>query len=67
MSRALKSEQKEAISTLVSGTVTCRVANWFLEKHDISGDGSYERNNDEKASSVVVVCSIQRIVYDQME
>ena len=62
MSRALKSEQKEAISTLV-----CRIANWFLEKHDISSDGSYERNNDEKASSVVFVCPIQRIVYDQME
>ena len=34
---------------------TCRVANWLLEKPDISGVGSYERNNDGKASSLVVV------------
>ena len=38
-----------------------------MEKHDISGDGSYERNNDGKASSIAVLCLIQRIVYDQME
>ena len=47
--------------------LTGRVANWFLERHDISCDGCYERNNDGKASSEVVVFPIQRIVNDQME
>ena len=39
----------------------------FLEKPDILGVSSHERNYDGKASSVVVVCPLQRIVYDQME
>ena len=43
------------------------VANQLLEKPDISGVGSYERNSDGQALSVVVVCPLQRIVYDQME
>ena len=38
-----------------------------MKKPDISGVGSYERNYDGKSSSVVVVCPLQRIVYDQME
>ena len=38
-----------------------------MEKPDISGVGSYERNSDRQALSVVVVCPLQRIVYDQME
>ena len=46
---------------------TSRVANWLLEKLDISGVGSYERNYFEKPSSVVVVRPLQRIVYNQME
>ena len=46
---------------------TSRVANRLLEKPDISGVGSYERNIDGQALSVVVVCPVQRIVYDHME
>ena len=42
MSRALKLEQTEAISTLVAGS-TGRVTNWLLENPDISGVGSYEK------------------------
>ena len=38
-----------------------------MEKPYISGVGSYERNSDGQALSVVVVCPLQRIVYDQME
>ena len=37
------------------------------EKPDISAVGSYERNNDRKASSVIVICQLQHIFYDQME
>ena len=38
-----------------------------MEKPDIAGVGTYERNSDGQALSVVVVCPLQRIVYDQME
>ena len=54
-------------SNFYSGFWKGFVANWLLEKPDISDVGSYERNNDGKASSVVVVCPLQGIVYDQME
>ena len=69
MFSALKSQQKEAISILVSGKEllavlpTGRVANWPLEKPAISGVDSHERNYGGKPSSVVVVCRLQRIVY----
>ena len=59
MSRALKSEQQERISWSC-----CQRA---FGKPDILGVGSYERNNDGQALSVVVVCPLQRNVYDQME
>ena len=42
MSRALKLEQTEAISTLAAG-FTGRVTNRLLENPDISGVGSYEK------------------------
>ena len=38
-----------------------------MEKPDIAGVGSYERNSDGQALSVVVVYPLQRIAYDQME
>ena len=66
MSRALRSEQKDPISTLVPG-FTCRVGNGLLENPDISGAGFYERNYDGKPSDVVVVCPFQRNVCDQMK
>ena len=46
---------------------TGRVVNRLLEKPYISGVGSYERDSDGQALSVVVVCPLQLIVYDQME
>ena len=40
-----------------------RVANWLLEKPNISGVGSHERNYDGKPSSVVVFRPPQNIFY----
>ena len=51
MSRALKSEQRERISWSC-----CQRA---FGKPDILGVGSYERNNDGQALSVVVVCNMK--------
>ena len=68
MSCAVKLEPKR--NNFYSGFrkgCTGHVANWLLEKPDISGVGSYERNNDRKASSVIVICQLQHIFYDQME
>ena len=47
LSIASNSEQKQAISTLGfwKGS-TGEVANWLSKKPDISGVGSYEKNND---------------------
>ena len=42
MSRELKLEQTEAISTVAAGSTGC-VTNWLLENPDISGVGSYEK------------------------
>ena len=39
----------------------------LLKKPDISGTGSNERNYDGKPLTTVAVCSLKRIVYDQME
>ena len=67
MSRALKSEQKEAIATLVLVSTDC-VANWLWEKLDTSGVGSRVKEiMTGKPSSVVVGCPLQRTVHDQME
>ena len=67
-SRALESEQKKInFYTGFWKGFTGPVANWLLEKPGISGVSSSKRNNDRKASSVVVICLLQRVVYDQME
>ena len=69
MSSALKSEQKEAISTPVHGKDSLAVLPTGFWKSLIFQVLVLvtERNYDRKTSSVVVVCLLQCIVYDQME
>ena len=67
MPPALKSDKKKAISTQVwKGSTRC-VAYWLWEKPEALDVGSYKRNHKEKSSSIVVLCPLQRIVYDKVE
>ena len=69
LSRTLKSEQKEAISILVSGkellAVLPNAAGFW--KSLIFQAWVLMKEIDGKPSGVVVICRLQRIVYDQME
>ena len=68
MSRALKSEQKETISTLVSQKELLAVLpTGFWKNLIFQGLVLIKRNHDGKPSSVVVVCPPQVFAYDQTE
>ena len=69
LSRTLKSDQKEAISILVSGKELLAVLPNAagLWKSLIFQALVLMKEIDGKPLGVVVVCRLQRIVYDQME
>ena len=65
---SFKSPLEEALKCLSEFNMSCAINLEPKEKPDISAVGSYERNNDRKASSVIIViCQLQHIFYDQME
>ena len=68
MPLALKSEKKKKqfLHRFWKGSTRC-VAYWLWEKPETLDVGSYKRNHKEKSSSIVVLCPLQRIVYDKVE
>ena len=68
MPLALKSEKKKKqfLHRFWKGSTRC-VAYWLWGKPETLDVGSYKRNHKEKSSSIVVLCPLQRIVYDKVE